>query len=404
MQWVNIFHLYQPPHWDPVIIERVARESYRKLCGILRACPNLKCTINITGSLTEQLEHLGLRDILHDFRELAARGQVEFLASAMYHPILPLLPDHEIARQIDLNTEVNRRVFGEAYRPRGFWLPELAYSERVARIIRDKKFHYLVLDPVTHDGAAPPHTRLMIQEVGLDVLFRNRAVSDAFFDPSIETPESFIQRIHERHDMNDTLVTALDGENLGHHRKGMDVLFHKLAESGFATFLTASEYLFSLRQSKYIHVRDGSWASREEELERGVPYVLWNDASNPLHERQWKLLHMLHTVVETLHDDPKYQNARVALDERFLSDQFFWASAKPWWNVSTIQIQAQRCVAVASMLRTLSTATRATLETLAREICALATEWESSGKAERTKREYLHFNPIPRFMGGHNIS
>lgn len=404
MQWIPIFHLYQPPHWDPVIIEKVARESYRKLCAILRAAPLLKCTINITGSLTEQLEHLGFRDILHNLRVFAAAGQVEFLASAMDHPILPLLPDHEIERQIDLNAKINHRVFGKAYRPRGFWLPELAYSERVAKIVREKKFHYLVLDPVTHDGPVPCETRLMIQNIGLDVIFRNRAVSDAFFNPSIETPNDFLAKIRERHDTKHPLVTALDGENLGHHRKGMDVLFQKIVEMKLATFLTASDYLFSLRRSTYIHIREGSWASREEELQHGVPFVLWNDAGNPIHERQWKLLHMLHTIVETLNDDPQYMRAREMLDECMASDQFFWASAKPWWNAAIIRTQAERTVAVARRLKTISPSAMEALQTLVKEICALAADWERSGKAARTKREYLHFDRTPRFMGGHAIS
>lgn len=404
MQWVPLFHLYQPPHWDPVIIEKVARESYRKLCGILRASPQLKCTINVTGSLTEQLEHLGFVDILHDLRESARRGQVEFLASAMYHPILPLLPDHEICRQIELNATVNRRVFGKVYRPRGFWLPELAYSDRVARILRTKGFHYIVLDPVIYDGALPFAKRLMIQEVGIDAVFRNRAVSDAFFDPHLETPEDFLQWIREHHNMNHALITALDGENLGHHRKGMDILFQKLVHASAATFHTVSEYLFSLSDATYIHVREGSWASRSEELEQGVPYALWNDRGNPIHERQWKLIHMLDMIIETLRDDPQYARARLALDERFSSDQFFWASAKPWWNASLVQTQAQRLVAVARMLRTLSPSALSAIETLAKEISLLAFEWETSGKAIRVKHAYLHSNPTPRFMGGQLVT
>lgn len=59
MIWANFFHIYQPPHWPKTIIAKVARESYRPLLKILNRHPHLKITLNISGSLTEQLARNG---------------------------------------------------------------------------------------------------------------------------------------------------------------------------------------------------------------------------------------------------------------------------------------------------------------------------------------------------------
>ena len=42
------------------------------------------------------------------------RGQVEFVGSAKYHAILPLINEHEQRRQIRRNHLTNRHFFGDA--------------------------------------------------------------------------------------------------------------------------------------------------------------------------------------------------------------------------------------------------------------------------------------------------
>jgi len=123
MDWANFLHVYQPPTQTPEVVEQVANECYRKLVAILRRYPEAKLTLNISACLTEQLDRYGLGDVLDGIRECAERGQLELTGSAKYHPILPLIPEDEVRRQIRLNTETNSAFFGDAYRPRGFFAP-----------------------------------------------------------------------------------------------------------------------------------------------------------------------------------------------------------------------------------------------------------------------------------------
>ncbi|MBI2426249.1 MAG: polysaccharide deacetylase family protein [Candidatus Kerfeldbacteria bacterium] len=405
LTWAPFFHLYQPPHWDAVMIEKIARESYRPLLQLLKDHPTVKCSVNVTGSLTEQLFHLGMVDILHDLRTLASLGQIEFLGTAMYHPILAKLPDHEIVRQIELNVHMNRRVFGKAYDPRGFWIPELCYSTRVATIIRDFGFHWIVLDPICLTAPLPSTpTRAMITGVGLDVLFRNRAASDAFFSPAMKGAKDFSDILAANHDAaRYPLVTAMDGENIGHHRPELVAIFREILETSNATFVTGSECIRAFQRVEEIDVRAGSWASRPEHVDRGVPYILWDDPENPIHVRQWKLLHFVETTVETLHDDPQYEKSRTALDECMMSDQFWWASAKPWWSADVVKTLTRRLVAVIENLSTAAPVISRTAHTLESEIYTLVGTWDTNGKAASIRSRYLSTDSTPRFMSGHAI-
>ena len=113
--------MYQPWWQHPGILEKIANESYRPLIRGLLKEPKTKITININSVLTEMLFEHGYRDVIDNLKLLVEMGRVELTGSAKFHAFLPLLPDHEILRQIQLNEETNRRYFGEFYNPKGFF-------------------------------------------------------------------------------------------------------------------------------------------------------------------------------------------------------------------------------------------------------------------------------------------
>lgn len=130
--WAPILHFYQPPTQFPAVLKRICDESYRPLIALLGEFEQARATVNINGSLTQMLVDCGHQDIVDGLRRLAEDGRIEFFGSAMYHPILPLIPESEVARQIQLNHATNRRAFGDVYAPHGFFPPELAYGPVVA--------------------------------------------------------------------------------------------------------------------------------------------------------------------------------------------------------------------------------------------------------------------------------
>ena len=109
MYWANFLHIYQPPQQKPYWIKRVSLESYEKLVNGFLNNKRAKVTLNINGCLTELLMKYGQKRIIKKITTLASRGQIEFTASAKYHPFLPLLPKDEIIRQIKLNNQTNKK-------------------------------------------------------------------------------------------------------------------------------------------------------------------------------------------------------------------------------------------------------------------------------------------------------
>src|SRR5689334_5295921 len=125
MIWANFLHFYQPPTQKSFWVKKITTESYRRLVEGLLAHPHAKVTININGVLDELLDQNGEHDVLRGLRQLLERGQIELTASAKYHPLLPMLSDDEIIRQIELNNETHKKYFGPAYQPKGFFPPEM---------------------------------------------------------------------------------------------------------------------------------------------------------------------------------------------------------------------------------------------------------------------------------------
>ncbi|TFF86642.1 MAG: hypothetical protein EU517_00235, partial [Promethearchaeota archaeon] len=54
-----LFHIYQPPVQIPPVIRQIVEESYLPIIEALKNHPDAKITLNINGTLTEQLNDFG---------------------------------------------------------------------------------------------------------------------------------------------------------------------------------------------------------------------------------------------------------------------------------------------------------------------------------------------------------
>ena len=59
-----LFHIYQPPIQIPPVVKQIVNESYRPIVDALRNNPDAKITLNINGTLTEQLNDFGYNDLI----------------------------------------------------------------------------------------------------------------------------------------------------------------------------------------------------------------------------------------------------------------------------------------------------------------------------------------------------
>lgn len=404
MYWANLLHIYQPPGQKKEITRKVAAESYWRIIDILKKHPEVKINLNINASLTEQLPAAGLSKMIGEISALARGGQIEFTGSAKYHVILALLPKTEIIRQIKLNDETNKKFFGALWQPTGFFIPELCYSEKVARVVKKLGFQWIILDEIAYSGRFNKvkfDKLYKIKNVGLPVFFRNTRISNLFFTAEAKTTTDFFKILNQDGRSEKYLSTAMDGENLGHHQKEMDKLYAELLDNGKFNCVTFSELLkIKNLESKIINPLPSSWSSREEDIRRKIYYPLWKNPKNEIHRLQWQLTNLAIKLVNQNSADPNFKKARTLLDRALHSDQYWWASANPWWSVEIIENGARMLANAALSLKNISPSTREKVENLYKKISTTAHKWQATGRAQKIKEAYLAGEHYERFFAG----
>ena len=403
MLWMNFLHIYQPPGQDPAIIRKVANESYRPVLNFLIGHPQIKITLNICGSLTEQLFQYNLTDVLDKIKVLAERKQIELVGSAKYHPILPLIPAEEIIRQIRLNQETNRKFFGSIYQPNGFYFPEMAYSREVAKMIKALGFKWIILDEISYsaDNSQPLNFAkfYQVEKVGLGVVFRSRKISDAFINPAVKTKDDFWKIVKNERRIKDVLITAFDGENLGHHRPENIKFWPDLILQSSIQTETISGFIQNFSEGGQIKIRSSSWASNERDLAQGIPYLLWRNPNNPFHYLQWKLIFLTYYLAKR-YCLLKNKDVRQKIDEMWHSCQFWWASATPWWDLKFFEKKSKEILSITQNKKQIPLDKRKQLKRIGEEIITLAHRWEESGQVRKIQQAYLANQPYQKYFGG----
>lgn len=401
--WSIFLHIYQPPNWPRNIIDRVVKESYRPILGIMKKRPKLKITLNINGSLTEQLKRYKYDDVIKDIVTLAANRQIEFTDSAQYHVILALLPNDEIKRQIKLNRETNSKIFGPVYNPKGFFIPEMCYGKKLAGVLSKLGYRWLILDEIAHHGKLGEisfNQKYKIKGSQLEVIFRNREISDLFHTKEMKTKNDFYKKLAQDHRSSHHLITAFDGENLGHHNLGMDKVFASIIDSGKFKTLTVSELLNHYKKQAVVDPLPSSWASWEENFADNIAYPLWQNPDNRIHQLQWKLTYLVLETLKKSHQDKGFQNARLVLDKALMSDQYWWASGSPWWEPKIIIQGAKNLIKTLYVLQKVPTNKREEAEKLLIDIKKMINFVTKTGLINQIRKNYLHKETITRVFSG----
>ena len=406
MIWSSFLHIYQPPWQTKEMTKKIARQSYWRIVHILEKHPLAKITLNINGTLTEQLAAHGEAPLLRAFSTLAKRGQIEFVGSAKYHAILPLIPRKEVIRQIELNNLTNKKYFGQWYNPKGFFPPEMCWDNRLAPILKQLGFEWVILDEIAVNSVLKKNNNITTAcydgVSNLHFFFRSRFASDLFTTAIVKSADHFLSLIGKRR-ADDMLITAFDGENLGHHSPLMDNRFEEIVEHPSIRMLTHSELFRICSIRKRVSPRASSWSSRPQDLKRGIPYPLWQYPGNALQKIQWDITNEALRFVRWGKNE-KYGTAQTLLDQALSSDQYWWASAMPWWGVDELLRGTSLYLRAVEAIPS-SSATTASKK-IHREFSRLeylARLWHSSGKAGKIKRAFLRHEPLERFFGGEKV-
>ncbi|MDE2019536.1 MAG: UvrB/UvrC motif-containing protein [Patescibacteria group bacterium] len=386
MHWASFLHIYQPPTQKEIWVRRAAGESYRKIvAGALRN-PRARFTLNINGILCELLERFGGEDVLRDIRTLLHSGQIELTGSAKYHAFLPLLPEDEIERQIRLNEETLTHYFGDDWKKGGFFPPEMGYSKKVATVAARLGYRWMILDELAFPDGKERRTDRTYTIDGLGdfgVFFRERNLSFTILSAQIGTVPTILRYLGSRLDQREYAITAMDGETFGHHRPGLDVFLFELFAEPKLLPATLSDLRTLFPDRETIEPRDSTWAATKQDMENGTPFSRWDRKDNAIQQKQWELTNL---AIAVIHRNTAEPQTRQLLDESLHSDQYWWASMRPWWSLEMIERGANelKTVILQSPNATPEEKTRA--EELYRDIIYTGFEWQRSGLVDEISR------------------
>ncbi len=328
MLWLNFLHLYQPANALDHIIKEAAEKSYWRLVNALKDNPQTHFTLNITGCLLVRLEELGYQDLIAQISQLVKSGQIEIVGTAAYHPILPLVPEAEGEKQIKENEKIQKKYFGRHFKARGFFLPELAYSPKIARLVKRLGYQWLLLDEFAYQGkvGAVDFNKVYLDKYSqLKAVFRSRYFSNSY------VPQMVLEQLKlSPKKQPPIIITATDGELYGLRHQDITHKFERLLKQPDLKTLTISEFIKKNQHRPLSACRPltSSWATTEAELKKGVPFALWADPPNLIQKKLWRLARAASRLVAANRQDPNYFWARWHLVRGLSSCTFWWASAK----------------------------------------------------------------------------
>ena len=399
MKWANFLHIYQPADQVEEIFHRVVSESYKPLIQTLKDYPQTKITLNINAALSEQLLGRGYKDLINDIIFVAKRGQIEFTDSAKYHALLPFLEKDEIIRQIKLNRKTNQKIFGPVYNPVGFFPPEMAYDPSLAPIIKTLGYQWIIIDEIGFNGRinqVDTNTIYTIGDTRLYVFFRERNPSNLIMSALVRREQDFKEIMGGEYERKGYMVTGMDGETFGHHRPGLQELLTGLLISDDFEHIFFSELPEQISERQSVSPVISTWASTEKDIEKEEQFLTWKDSQNKLHDMQWEMQHLvLDSVKNCLGTLEEINLARHKLDQALASDQFFWASARPWWSLEVIEAGAWALLDTIQSIPRCNTEATQRAENLYHAIIALSFEWQRTGYIRNIYRQYKEAPRIP---------
>ncbi|MGH7462135.1 MAG: hypothetical protein ACREMA_14080, partial [Longimicrobiales bacterium] len=196
------------------------RACYRGLLNVLRAHPNLKFNLHLSGTLLRALPWFDA-ETLELVRAGIAEGQFELLGSTYAQNVPYASDDWDNAQQIGLHRAVLQEMFGVS--PKTFWISERCWRQSLVPVIAEGGYtttlvedHILhaagLVNPVPATTTAGEHSLTVVYD---DTLLRSRFNYAAWFGRPAQLLDYFRRVAARPGSENFLLAYAEDAEAMG---------------------------------------------------------------------------------------------------------------------------------------------------------------------------------------------
>jgi len=267
----------------------------------------------------------------------------------------------------------------------------MGFSPELSPILEELGYKWIIVDELSFPRQVEKQQHDRIYQTSdtkdFSIFFRERKMSWVILSGQIGTGKLLIQSLGDRLKKNEYLITAMDGETFGHHRPGLEMLLFEIYNSNKVKNVRISDLLDLFPQKEKIAPLASTWALMEKDLEKKKPFARWQDDDNEIHKAQWELTGLAIDLVEKYaSDSPEFQKARQLLDRSLHSDQYWWASARPWWSLEMIELGAKELYESITSIPGAPEEAKEKAKELYHKIVFTAFDWQRSGRVEKLSR------------------
>lgn len=328
-------HYYYDDFLNEDIIHRIAERCYlpanKTLLAMIKSSGGkFKVAFSISGLALEQME-IYTPEVIDSFKELAATGNVEFLAETYAHSLSSLGDPEEFQAQVNQHKEKIYSLFG--VKPKVLRNTELIYSDDISLLASSMGFKGMLTEGAKHilgwkspnyiyTSSVNPSLKLLLKNDRFSEDISSRFSNYAWNEYPL-TADKFISWIAETPDSEQIVNLFMNYETLGSlqpSETGIFEFFKALpryaAEKGIS-FSTPSEVFSLLKPVDSISVPyPMSWVDEERDTSSWLGNVLQQEAFRKLCEIGERV---------RLGDD-----RRIKQDWNYLqsSDHFYYMSTK----------------------------------------------------------------------------
>ena len=365
MKWICVLHLYQPPFQKPRIFNQIVNECYLPLTQmLLKRKPDFSMYCNVNQSLLDQLKQ-GNTMVLSNITQLLSQKRLRLTLTPSYHPIIPIIPKHVVIQQITNNQFAMKKQFKFSNYDL-FFPPELAFDPADDVGLAKELAILLSQDALKSEKYTPFVTYKQRKFV-----IRHNDLSNMIMGGQVKSFKNINLNLMANN--SDYLVTAVDGETFGHHRKGYVEVLDNLLNEVETCYVPTDNYI------KVPDLVASSWSS----VQGQPPFILWKDKKNKIHKLLWKFSRLVQRSVKTKQDKVNYFKS-------LSSCTFWWASANPWWSIEMIESGAWQMYLSVCQNKEL----RSVAYKLYTEIISLAFKWQREGIIDK-KFEHQLTKQVP---------